>query len=515
VNLVDLRCTTKVIKAKAVTLLATLKPSPFAEGMQPVTATCTAWNLLDKKLKGTLTLELVDWNQNVLKSEQLPWTLPARGERMEQTIEGDIDKGLKFAEARFTFEALKQRPAMTAATYTQPVSGTGDSSLRPESPWGMGVYMYRYGHSPSGHAEMDRAGAMAQAAGVKWSREEFSWARTEPDQGEFDFDFYDVVVDTAHRHGISVYGLLSYWSTWTEPYTEKGIDDFCVWARAVVRHFKDRVKHWEVYNEPNIFFWHGPKELYPVLLTRCYAAIKEEDPEAEVLGISTAGIDTAFIQRCLDADAPFDILTIHPYRGVLDEGQFISQLRSTAEQVGGRPVWITEMGWSTQIGNVSEREQAQLLARCYLGAVASGACQNVSWYDFRNDGNDPFYNESNFGVLYRDFRPKPAYRALATVCRTLAEGEPQARENFGEGVYGLTTDNATALWTGEKPATVACRVTDGAPTAHNLMGDLLELKRAGDTLSLALEPGAPILVVGANLEPLNPTEAKREAVIRF
>src|SRR5690606_4070006 len=104
-----------------------------------------------------------------------------------------------------------------------------------------------------------------------------------------------------------------------------------------------------------------------------------------------------------------------PYRGFLSERQFIRELREVREQVGGRQVWITEMGWSTQLDGVSEREQAQLLARCYLAAIASGACQNVSWYDFRNDGSDPFYNEYNFGVLRNDLTPKPAYRALATV----------------------------------------------------------------------------------------------------
>ncbi|MGB1700168.1 MAG: family 1 glycosylhydrolase, partial [Nannocystaceae bacterium] len=76
--------------------------------------------------------------------------------------------------------------------------------------------------------------------------------------GKYDFHYYDKVVETARRHGISVYGLLAYWSRWTKPYTEEGIDDFCRWARAVVRRYKGKVKHWEIYNEPNIFFWSGP-----------------------------------------------------------------------------------------------------------------------------------------------------------------------------------------------------------------------------------------------------------------
>ena len=113
-------------------------------------------------------------------------------------------------------------------------------------------------NTETGNDSMDRAAAMAQAAGVKWSREEFSWSRIETQPGVYDFELYDHVVDTAIRHGISVHGLLGYGSRWTEPYTEQGIEDFCRWARAVVLRYRDRIKHWEIYNEPNIFFWSGP-----------------------------------------------------------------------------------------------------------------------------------------------------------------------------------------------------------------------------------------------------------------
>jgi hypothetical protein len=37
-----------------------------------------------------------------------------------------------------------------------------------------------------------------------------------------------------------------------------------------------------------------------------------------VLGLSTAGIDFDYIHRMLELEAPFDILTIHPYRRILD-----------------------------------------------------------------------------------------------------------------------------------------------------------------------------------------------------
>lgn len=498
----ELSCVTAVRVEHAVTLLPVFVERGERDGERFFEARCTGWNLLSEAVSGVVRMTVRDWEDDVLADKLRAWTLEPRGKAGEVVFRASIPAGVNFADAEFVFEP-GGRAYRARASYTARVAEAGDAGLKPESPWGMGVYLYRYGSSAEGRRRMENAALLAQAAGVKWSREEFSWGRIEPRRGEYDFSYYDVVVDTARRHGISVYGMLAYWTGWTDAYTERGIDDYVTWARAVVRHFKDRVKHWEIYNEPNIFFWNGPKELYPVLMKRAYAAIKEEDPEATVLAISTAGIDKGFIQRCLDAGAPFDVLTVHPYRQWLNEETFMRELAEVSEQVSGRPVWITEMGWSSQVRNVSEREQAELLARCYLASVASGACGNVSWYDFRNDGNNAFYNEENFGVLYADQSPKPAYRALSTVCHGLGSGEPRRVECSAEGVYALEMGGTLAVWTpGASPlreVVVRGRVDGDGLRVVNLMGDAIEAKAGWRGVRLVLRGGSPVFVKGVDV----------------
>lgn len=494
VQFVALRCETRVPRARAATLVTRLDPGDTTADRQAFTASVICRNVIDAPLAGVLALSVVDWDGNALYTAEQPAELPPAGVPVSITQTFDVPAALHFVEARFAFTADGQRPAEHAATFTAPLDTVGDATPLPESPWGMGVYLYRYGGDAAGLANMDRAASLAQAAGVKWSREEFSWAQTEPSKGVFDFSYYDEIVATAERHGISVYGLLAYWSNWTAPYTLQGIDDFCAWTRAAVARYRGRIHHWEVYNEPNIFFWAGPRELYPVLLTRAYAAIKETDPDAQVLGLSTSGIDNAFISQCLEAKAPFDVLTIHPYRGNLVEKIFMDELRATRGQVGGRPVWITEMGWPTYIGGATERAQAELLARTYLSAIASGACQNISWYDFKNDGEDPFYNESNFGVLYSDMRPKPAYRALATVCNTFSNGPFRGRDDFGPSVHVLDSPEAFALWTADQPTEAACKVEAGTPEVRNLMGDPVPVTPDGGLFRFTLQPGRPVFI---------------------
>ncbi|MDX9974346.1 MAG: beta-galactosidase [FCB group bacterium] len=507
VEIQGILCETSVPRDEATFGLASLRS---ASG-KAIEAACTACNLLERDLNGTMTVTLLDWTRNEVAHVEFEQVLPANGKPVQISRGFEVPDGKNFAEARFDFKADKEEFS-AGACWTRPLDGTGDTTLRPELPWGMGVYLYRYGDLN----DMEKAAQLAQAAGVKWSREEFSWAATEPEQGKFDFHFYDAVVNTARSHGISVYGLLSYWSNWTEPYTEKGIDDFCVWAKAVVTHFKDRVKHWEVYNEPNIFFWQGPKDLYPVLLKKCYAAIKEADPEAQVLGCSTAGIDQKFIDMVLAAEAPFDILTVHPYRGFLSDGGFMKELRRVAERVEQRPVWITEMGWSTHVGGKDERSQASLLARCYLSAAASGACPNISWYDFRDDANDPFYNEANFGTLRHDFTPKPAYRALATVCRTLNTGTPRLRDDLGKDVFGMEMGNCTVVWSPLKSVKLPCAI-EGDAQIINLMGEPV----APQGGSLTLLRGQPLFITGGKLtatgtpEPIEDPSEGESGVIQF
>jgi hypothetical protein len=146
---------------------------------------------------------------------------------------------------------------------------------------------------------------------------------------------------------------------------------------------------------------------------------------------------------------------------------------------------------------VDERAQAQLLSRCYMGAVASGAVQNMGWYDFRNDGNDPFYNEFNFGVLRQDMSPKPAYRALATVCRSFAAGKPAAAAVEGDGVLGLQMGDALALWSpsGDREAELWFR---HAPEAVlNLMGEPLDVSREASRMGVRLRAGSPVFFTGA------------------
>jgi hypothetical protein len=278
------------------------------------------------------------------------------------------------------------------------------------------------------------------------------------------------------------------------------------------------VKHWEIWNEPNIFFWQGPREMYATLLKRSYAALKEADPEAQVLGLSTAGIDNGYIKWMMELGAPFDVLTIHPYRTILDDAAFIADLKAVSDLVklpGGRrrPVWLTEMGWATHVPHNSipmdfrpnsQRTQAELIARSYLCSIVSGVEPRTFWYNFRNDGEDPLNFEHCMGILYRDFRPKPAYIAYSTLTRVLkgmklAGAVPAPEGTFAFRFVGDAGSHRTVfcIWNPKADAVVGLEVGAAKVVRTNAVGETEDLVPAGTpkTVSVRVRKGASVYVI--------------------
>jgi hypothetical protein len=466
-------------------------------------------------LNGELHWVLRDWDGNDVGRGKQALAVPAKSEPVEFKLPiKEADRARRrFLEAEISLDVPGQEVAPVRAAWVAGLDEKGDAALEPESPFGMGVYLNRYGGDAGGLALMERAAQMARDAGVKWSREDFSWGRIERQRGQFDWTYYDNLVACARRNGITVYAIVGYWTGWTRPYTSEGIEDYVRFLKVMIRRYHQEVKQWEIWNEPNIFFWDGPKDLYAQLLTKSYAAIKEIDPGAQVLGLSTAGIDQKFISRMLELQAPFDILTIHPYRRHLKDLAFIEDLRKVSDQVklpGGerRPVWLTEMGWATHtphntvrqdFATTTLRAQAELIARSYLCAIVSGVEPRTFWYDFRNDGDDPIYFEHQMGIVYNDFSPKPAYLAYATLTRVLRGKRLAGPVSAAQGVLAFSfkptapgSGETIAIWSPQADALLELPIAAERVTRINGIGEQSELQVRAGKVSVDLKKGAPV-----------------------
>lgn len=122
-----------------------------------------------------------------------------------------------------------------------------------------------------------------EEAGIRWARTDFSWGYFEPQNDKWRFENYDAIIAAAKKHNVHLLPILCYNVDWAFP-AHDHLDDWCDYVRTVVGRYKDVLKHWEVWNEPNIGFWkpEPDPEQYARLLAATHKTIKQTDPEAQV-----------------------------------------------------------------------------------------------------------------------------------------------------------------------------------------------------------------------------------------
>ncbi|MDD2438523.1 MAG: beta-galactosidase [Massilibacteroides sp.] len=221
------------------------------------------------------------------------------------------------------------------------------------SPFGVCAHL----QSGSEHRQMPKNLQMMRDAGIRWVRVDFSWSGIESPRGTWTFDHIDRVVEETEKAGLTVSALLLYNVAWANP-AYRHLDLWLQYVEKTVTRYKDKVRYWEVWNEPNLF-WENPNGAdYAILLEATYRKIKEIDPTLTVLYGGTSGIPVKFLEESLKAGsgAFFDVVNIHPYRGRLNTmdklihyQEDLVSLRKLMEQyhIGDKRIWITEMGWST------------------------------------------------------------------------------------------------------------------------------------------------------------------------
>lgn len=103
------------------------------------------------------------------------------------------------------------------------------------------------------------------AIGVKWTRIQSGWARTERERGVYDFAWLDEIVDNLLSRGLTPWIVLCYGNPLYSPFAEKYFgavgcppistrEEMDAWLRyveATVEHFKGRIPYYEIWNEPD------------------------------------------------------------------------------------------------------------------------------------------------------------------------------------------------------------------------------------------------------------------------
>ncbi len=198
-----------------------------------------------------------------------------------------------------------------------------------------------------------------EAVGIGTFRSGANWINAEKTKGKFDFSRWESLISYAEKKGIEPLVIFpSNTPNFAKPFP-KHIDELAEVCKRFAGHFKDKMKYFEVVNEPNLkIFWDGEEpdaRAYANLLKRVSTAIKEGNPRAKVLYSGVAGTPVEFIEESFKAGAGeyFDIMNFHPYSWYdIPEKTLLANI----EKVKGlmhkygiedKPVWITEFGYTS------------------------------------------------------------------------------------------------------------------------------------------------------------------------
>lgn len=397
----------------------------------------------------------------------------------------------------------------------------------PVLPEGMGVNI----HFVTGHTkDLD---AIA-AAGFKFVRMDFSWSGTERAKGEYDWRGYGELLNNLEKRRIRAMFILDYSNPLYEetvtsrnpisgeqqrnvrsPQTPGSVAAFAKWAGEAARHFKGRRVIWEIWNEPNIHFWSPKPDVrqYIALAKEACAEIRKADPAATIVGPATSGFPWTFLEECFKEGLleSWDAVSVHPYRNYKDGPEtagadfqrlreLIAGLVPPARQSSPPPILSGEWGYATHDKGVSPETQAAFAARQQLANLFHGVPLSI-WYDWKNDGDDASEREHNFGTVFPDLRPKPAYLALQVLARQLSGYAIDKRLPFDdESIWVLALKNPKGLrklaaWTTGAPKT--CNVRLGTNSkVHSIIdstGSELPIHGTNGLLTLELTQ-APLYV---------------------
>lgn len=283
--------------------------------------------------------------------------------------------------------------------------------------------------------------------GVKWARCQTGWCRCEPEKGKYDFGWLDEVVDNLLKIGIQPWFNLGYGNRlytpdapdeaavgWVPVFDESVMQAWLRFTRAIAEHFSGRVRHWEIWNEPNAKSFWQPRAANPAdyvkLVAQTAPVIREAVPDAVIIGLALAGTKLDFMEGALEAGLAehVDVISYHPYQAVPEEGYeaTVARIREMiAARRAGVEIWQGENGCPSRGGegsvgalsrlDWSEVAQAKWLLRRILTDLRLDVAL-TSYYHSVDLVN--YRGGTNFKGLLRgtDYTPKPAYYAYQCLC---------------------------------------------------------------------------------------------------
>jgi hypothetical protein len=355
-----------------------------------------------------------------------------------------------------------------------------------------------------GGAGTPQALSTVSQSGAKWARVFMNWDSSEPSNGSFDQSYINAFQQMGQKLGQSgtklelVVTNAPGWATGLGDANNppQNPADFAAFFSYVVPKLKGSVAAWEIWNEEDAnVFWKAPVDAarYAAILKAVYPVIKAADPTATVLVGGLTGNDYSYLDKVYAAGggSSFDAVAVHtdtacnlvsPYSYYRDGGRiaqwsFLGYREVHQTMVdhgdGAKPIWMTELGWSTstavcnqgqwagqKAGGVSEADQATFLKRAYHCLAQDPYVPVAMWFNLSDSGADT--PDTRFGLMRADGSAKPAWTAFQDV---VAHGDTLTGDcgDFTPPAITVATPMDNSMFTAELPISVSASDAGGVP----------------------------------------------------
>jgi hypothetical protein len=189
--------------------------------------------------------------------------------------------------------------------------------------------------------------------GVKKARIQGGWAKTEKQKRVYDFNWLDEIIFDMNDQAVEPWMCLCYGNSLYSagggvrlgaqiPGSEDSLGAWTMWVRAVVSRYMDVIDEWEIWNEPNLRGSNAART-YARFMLHTAENIRRIQPEAKILTMSTAGVNTRFVKEVLNIAKEqnklhlIDQVTYHPYSHNPDRSyKAVAELRQTVRSFSPR-----------------------------------------------------------------------------------------------------------------------------------------------------------------------------------
>jgi len=293
---------------------------------------------------------------------------------------------------------------------------------------------------------------LLKRTGVELLRISFGWDAIEAEKDRYDWLFWDEFVRMAvDDYGITLIPYICYTPQWNSTgandtlffwdYPPKDFDEFGEFMGDIVSRYKNRIKSWEIWNEPDIsIYWRGSVAEYANLVKIGSEAVKKADPEATVV-LGGIAYNPEFIKslfkdhgisqyvEVVNCHNYFETWHPYPVERIVD---YIDDVHHVVEAYGDdQMIWMAEVGYSTfhkgsRVSNdyyayydyehTLDYQAVDLFKRLVL-IVSTRKISAVTWYEIKDlpqseDVIGDEYNNRYLGVAFSNHKPKPSEKSL-------------------------------------------------------------------------------------------------------